>query len=57
MNILEAIELRLYRYAQDGYRANDHVEVAQRMAVEILNLCTENINQITQLNHEQKEKQ
>lgn len=47
MNILEAIELRLYRYAQDGYQSKDHVKAAQAMAVEILSLTTENYNRIT----------
>lgn len=50
MNILEAIELRLYRYAQDGYRDADYVQKAKDMALEILNLTTENINNLRKEN-------
>ena len=49
MGILEDIELRLYRYAQEGYRSKDHVKAAQDMALEILNLCTENANDLREL--------
>lgn len=46
MSILEQIELRLYRFSQDGYRSKDFVKAAQDMAVEILNLTTENSNNL-----------
>lgn len=44
MNILEQIELRLYRWDEDVKRGCDRVGAAQQMAVEILNLVREDMN-------------
>lgn len=46
MNILEEIELRLYRFAQEGYCRSDYAKRAKNLAIEILNLTTENHNKI-----------
>jgi len=48
VNILEEIELRLYRFAQQGYQSKDHVKATQDMALEILNLTTDNHNNLAQ---------
>lgn len=48
MNILEDIELRLYRFAQEIYNSKNYAQSAKDMAVEILNLTTENYNRIRQ---------
>ena len=56
MNILEAIELRLYRFEQEVQRTGDRVKATQDMAVEILNLCTENSNQTNLTSNSTKEK-
>lgn len=41
MTILEQIELRLYRFAQQAYTSKDRVKAAQEIAVEIFNLVSD----------------
>ncbi len=43
MNVLEEIELRLYRFAQQGYKSTNHVSAAKDMAAEILGLVEKHL--------------